>query len=271
MSKNHRSRICEEIAKFIASNSNSSVSDPVEPDEVERGEKAVDYQFKVGECIYVMEHTRIESYPKQIEDGRKLFDLLEPIKAGLQDAIPVGRYRLTIKALTSTQLSYKEHRKIRDKIKAWVMEKAPLLIPTDRKAASVTENPKGVPFEITLTRGVSNTPGVYIARYVPEDLEVLRLQRMKTALSEKCPKLSKAKMKADRSVLLLESNDVALGNVDEIWNALDKALRSRVDDHPDEIYLIETESEKRWYLQILKMNDQFYPNLSVTNEIDLSK
>ena len=47
-------------------------------------------------------------------------------------------------------------------------------------------------------------------RRAPDDIEVLRSKRLKQALRKKCPKLQDCKEEGARTVLVLESDDIAL-------------------------------------------------------------
>ncbi len=85
------------------------------------------------------------------------------------------------------------------------------------------------------------------------DLERERQKRIGDALKTKFPKLSKAKKEVGGiSVIVLESNDIALANNALIAAALINELDKKQEDIPDEIYLVETELQNTWYITILK-------------------
>ena len=93
-------------------------------------------------------------------------------------------------------------------------------------------------------------------RFTPPDLEKQRRQRIETALAKKLPKLAAAKIEhhATESVLVLESDDIALANRDAIGECLREVLRDRA-DVPDTIYLAETDSGLGCYISVLKKGD----------------
>ena len=59
------------------------------------------------------------------------------------------------------------------------------------------------------------------------------------------------------SILVLESNDISLGNHIDIADAVTKELSQRGDDVPDEVYLVETDGEP-WTVWILKEGEKSF-------------
>ena len=84
-----------------------------------------------------------------------------------------------------------------------------------------------------------------------------RLERLRRALKEKCPKLDRCKAAGARTVLVLESNDLPLSNSVDIREAAVSALAER-DDAPDEVYLVETVSTT-WFVYPLAVDGVYCP------------
>jgi len=91
---------------------------------------------------------------------------------------------------------------------------------------------------------------------MPEDLEKKRTARIKQALDTKCPKLFKAKSNHGngRSVLIFESNDIAISNAIAIGTAFAESVLERLHDKPDEVFLVE--SGVVW---VLKDGEEIFP------------
>jgi len=277
--ENHRQKVCRSILNFVSSRAGQPLSDLTEPDKLERQKSAVDYSFRCGRQEYVLEHTLIESLPDQIQDDRHFIDLLGLLESELNGKLPSpGHYNLTVHF--GAVKGAKNKATIQNLIKTWVLEKARQLevgSPTTAPRHFITEKPDGVPFEITLYRwgGLPGLEGrLLIQRFMPEDLEQKRRGRIRTALSAKCKKLAKAKEDSKRSILVLESHDIALANAVDIGKSLTVELQRDGLQIPDEIYLVETETPQ-WMIWIFKFGNQLFPNVEKAgpyfiNSIDLA-
>lgn len=111
-----------------------------------------------------------------------------------------------------------------------------------RPPTSVEAKPDGVPFSVML--GIIRVPRpnrlgtLSVVRHIDADIEAKRVQRVARALKEKAEKLKRRKEGGDRTVLVLESNDIALTD-DAVFEAL-SVLRSRVDAAADDIFFADT-------------------------------
>lgn len=236
-----------------------------EPDTLERQKPAVDYSFRCGNQEYVLEHTLIESLPDQMRDDRQFMDLLGPLESELNGKLPPpGHYKLTVHF--GAVKGAKNKAKIQDLIKSWVLQKAGCLdvgSPATAPRHFVTAKLDGVPFEITLYRW-GDLPGLegrfLIQRFAPEDLEERRRERIRIALDAKCKKLAAGKKGIKKSILVLESNDIALANAVDIGKALTLELQRDGLQIPDEIYSIGTETP-HWVIWVLKFEDQLFPEV----------
>ena len=132
------------------------------------------------------------------------------------------------------------------------------------------------PYPVTLCCHVRTArPGreggkLFCVRVAPDedDLEALRADRLRKALSDKCPKLARCKDEGARTVLVLESDDIALTNQLLVRMALVDLLDERP-DVPDEIYLVETET-RSWAVYPMKVGAgvQFDDGLVSFTEFD---
>ena len=86
----------------------------------------------------------------------------------------------------------------------------------------------------------------------PGDQESARRQRINTALAKKLPKLGAAKAEYNaESVLVLESDDIALANAFVIRDAVRLELE-QYPDAPDTIYFVETDRGLAWQLWVIR-------------------
>jgi len=96
-----------------------------------------------------------------------------------------------------------------------------------------------VPFPVHLFRRSEAGSKVLVRRFVSE-VEPSRLDRVRRALADKCPKLASARKDGRQSVLALESNDSALANYNVVGLAVQEALKER-NDQPDLVLVVETD------------------------------
>lgn len=232
------------------------------PDEKERQRPAVDLLVEDDEGHrWVIEHTVVESFAGRIFDDA-LFSLLAAcVEDRLSGSLPVpGQYRV---ALDPGALS---RRVDVDDLCASVVEwgkavadtlsiGSPLIAP-DHVAKTVLA-PWGA--TVRLYRWPGHDGRVLATRSIPEDLRALRAERLAIALAKKCPKLKDASQGGElTSLLLLESNDLALSNYPEIAEATVASLASR-SDIPDVICLIETDVDAVVWL--IKEYEATYPEI----------
>jgi len=191
-------------------------------------------------------------------------DLLKPLKDELTGTLPLpGHYTLSVAPRSVNGVKYSESFNIRESLKSWIKSKAPNLLigsPSTAPKHFIREIPPGVPFEVKLYRWPRRDGQFFISRSEPDELEKQRRLRIRRALDDKCPKLQKERGNDRISVLILESDDMALANHAVIAQAVILELSDRKVDLPDEVYLIETEI-KPWEVWILKEGNNLFPDI----------
>jgi hypothetical protein len=250
---NNEEEVCQFVIKQLEKRTGQALSVIERPDQVERRAQAVEMvcASASGET-FAIEHTRIESFPQQIADGKSFEDLLGPIELGFAGHAP-GRFSLTVRVGATTQVRQNERHTVRMNLITWIVAK---IVEWDKSAVDVdepvrvSETPPGVPFEVSLARWHRSGNQLLISRFVPDDLEEQRAARVSVALRRKTAKLAAERARGRTSVLALESNDIALGSAAVIKAALDQALTACADP-PDYIYLIETNG-RPWYVHLLR-------------------
>ncbi len=262
MGKKHEDQVCTALIDFIAKQKNLTIREICCPDKEKKNNlPSVDRLIKCPDVEIVLEHTLIESYPKQIADSKRVDNLLGPLRAKLAGELPKpGHYELSIDV--GAVKGAKDTKIVQTALIKWIKEKAPLLqvgSPNVAPAHYIREKPPEVPFEVTLYRLSRSDGGFWISVNAPEDLKKSRRQRIRKAIEDKCPKLCKARGDKCISILLLESDDLFLGNCSETAQAIAKELCPR-NDSPEEIYLVETEI-KPWVVWVLKEGKNLYRDI----------
>jgi hypothetical protein len=190
----------------------------------------------------VVEHTIVESFHKRIFDDRLFVPLAAEVERRLTNELPLpGHYRVVFRP------GEIRHRQdvdaIADETTVWAKAAAPRLEIGDpvTAPAHIVEGvlaPSGL--RIRLERWPGRDGQVLAFRSIPDDLKDRRRERIATALKRKPPKLADAAGPKGRSLLVLESDDLALGNYVDIAEATIAELSHRKDS-PDVVCLVETE------------------------------
>ena len=117
-----------------------------------------------------------------------------------------------------------------------------------------------MPFEVALHRDADYDSQLFIIQNLSGDRKDLQRDRIRAALAHKCPKLLQASEEGRVSILVLESNDIALTNWRAIANATLAELSTR-SDTPDIVIWARTSSNP-WKAWFLKDGDKTHPNVS---------
>jgi hypothetical protein len=217
----------------------------------------------MGPTQYAIEHTLVQAYPEQIQDGVQFVDALEALETQLSPDLPkTAWFMLTVPSHAFKKLSRRKADQIGTSIAKWVLAFAPLLdlgARFDRR----TDTPPGVPFPVTL-QSVTGIPALHgklrIARYTPPDLENLRFQQLAASLDKKLPKLHVWAQSGARTVLVLEDNDIALTNHVVVSETLRQALATR-QLWPDYVVFVMSCMAQFWFASTI-LEDREFPALS---------
>jgi len=255
--KLHEKKVILEVLKYISKKINKTYKIISYPDEVNRKSPACDMLVSFGNKKHAIEHTSIDSIPNQRRENNRFIKLLSPLGNELDNKLPTpGHYQLVIDMDVIPVLNRSNGSKIYQLIKDWCIKIAPTLLMggthSDKKHFE-RDRIAGVPFEITLYRWPGKDGEFRIARFSSDQLEEKRKEVLKQALCSRGEKVSNYKREGCRTILILESNDRALANFNDIDNALNNVVEELKNiELPDEIYLIETEIENDYEIYCLK-------------------
>lgn len=243
--------ICVGLMQLISERRCESVTPTCQPDTIERSRPAVEWLFETATAKFAIEHTRIESFPNQIIDGKHFARMLEPLETELTGQLP-GHYFLVVN-VGAAKAPVSRHDEIRAAIRDWILANCIGL----KEEEGLRGTPTGVPFEIALSRDIGGGSSLTVFQGLVDNLADLRFDRIREALDRKCPKLS-AEQRAGRiTVLALESDDMPLINRRAVSAAVVEALASRTDS-PDLIFWVRT-STQPWNTWLLKEGASSYP------------
>jgi len=247
--------VCDFVRRILSAESGTPVEITDYPDRGGRPGKNVEQFWESKTHRFAVEHTLVESFVGQLTDDAKFMQLIAPIEAMLLGRLP-GTYTLGVDVGVSTgaRLRYEEAQK---QICAAALKAASDLAVGETLTLTI----EGIPFPVRLFRRSKDGSKILVRRFV-SDVEVSRLERLRRALADKCPKLLAARTDGRLTVLALESNDIALANFNVVGLALQQALEERP-DQPDLVMLVETDGGPfcGWVIRNetgIRLRDGFY-------------
>ena len=243
--------------------------------ETERIGPPVDFRLMLDAREYAIEHTQIEAIPGLIRAGEGYRQLIEPVIDEVSGTLPGSAvYALHFPIDTHLGVKRADLARIRRGLIAWIRAKAQCLYERNRDRLerqcrsprfldSIEAKPPDLLYTVRLcigaARSESKRGALRLARLGldNEELEARRADRLQEALRRKCSKLQRCKEEGARTILVLESDDIALTNHVLVGECLAALLPERT-DLPDEIYLVETEV-KSWTVRCMKLDTECWP------------
>jgi hypothetical protein len=122
---------------------------------------------------------------------------------------------------------------IHDKLRQWVTNAAPAAS-DGRHTVSIP----GVPFDVSITKESDRPRGLFCVRIAPPDDDLS--ERLAILLKRKAAKLKPYRGAGRRTVLLVESSDIALMNVHKLAEAIREAFSNGLPDGVDELWHADT-------------------------------
>ena len=235
----------------------------------------VDLRLRLGAWEYAIEHTQIEAIPKLIQSDERYKQLIEPVIDELSGTLPgPAVYALRFPIDTHLGVNLAKLDRMRQHFIVWIQASAQSLYERNRDKLeqeyisrryldSIEAKPASFRYSVRLWMGAacseSDWGTLRHARLGPDDEELAdgRTNRLREALRRKCPKLQRCNQDGARTVLVLESDDIALTNHVLVGECLSDLLPERT-DLPDEIYLVETEV-KSWTVRCMKLDTERWP------------
>jgi hypothetical protein len=179
---------------------------------------------------FAIEHTSIDALPEQRRDA----DWFMKAVGGIEKELPKKvSFRLRITIEYTAVKKGQDWDAIRKGLMNWIRNHSPHL--TDGR--HVLNGVPGVPFKFYVTKVSDRPPGIFFYRTMPPD-ETLST-RVKMKCDEKAEKLLKYKPHKT-TVLLIESDDIALMNEMTIRDAIQKAYPKGPPPGVDHIWYADT-------------------------------
>lgn len=225
--------VCDFIRKILSVATGADIEVTGLPDRQRRSTQEVEELWASPIHQFAIEHTLLESFVGQLDDDAKFMKLFAPLEPLLVGRLP-GTYVLQVEAGASSSVRAR-YQTVWLQIAERILEVSPSL----DVGAVVALHVEALPFAPLFGRRDARGSKVIVRRRISE-IESSRLDRVRRALAQKCPKLANARGNDRISILALESNDIALANFNVVGLAVKQALLERK-DCPDIVMHVETD------------------------------
>lgn len=226
----------EVITLFIehfSKHGNPGIKIDVWPDQNNRQSKDID----AIAGPYAIEHTSIDTIPDQRRDSAWFLQIIRPLEDEFQNKLP---YRLALTLPYEGIQIGQDWFKITDALRNWVKNESPK-IPQSTRLIFIKDVP-GIPFGFYCIKRNSPRTGLLFSRVAPNDQSFP--DRLKAQMGPKIKKLLPYKALNKTTVLLIESDDIALMNEDIMWDGLKSAYSNGLPQGLDRIWFADTSIPK---------------------------
>lgn len=179
---------------------------------------------------FAIEHTSIDTLPAQRRNSAWFMEAV----GRLEDEIRSLPFRLNITLKYDAVRSGQNWKSVREALKVWITAQSPAL----SDAAHVVKDVPGVPFELHVRKTSTDSPGLFFARFAPTDSSFSA--RVKQQLDRKIAKLAPYQAAGKATVLLVESEDIALMNHVLMLEAIQSSYSAGLPTGVDQLWYADT-------------------------------
>ncbi len=246
-------QFCERLSAI----ENQAVTILDRPDQSNPGKGGCDAIISRGADQQALEHTTIDSFARQREDDAKFEQVVVPLEEAIRVALPDSYVWVSIPVHVIPKGI--DWRGLAQQLETECI-KTLLEMPSAGpwgETRPYTLN--GIPFPVNLMKcDAPGNPGCHVMRIKPADQQNQLVANMVTALQNKDTQLAPYKERGFRTILLLDSDDVALVNRDTLADACKLAMTQYNPNAIDEIFIAEADNEPIWFYPV-KLGDRAHP------------
>jgi len=197
------------------------------PDKVERNRCDID--AIAGN--FAIEHTSIDT----LHDQRKNSDWFMKAVGSLEEELAAKLdYHLSITLPYDGIQAGVDWDKIKATLRDWILEKSTFL----PKGSHLISDCPNIPFEFHALKRFSDHSGLFLFRFAPKDQTLP--ERVREHLCRKAKKLTRYKADGKVTIILLESDDIALMDEAIMWDNLREAFPNGLPLSVDKIWFADT-------------------------------
>lgn len=191
---------------------------------------------------FAIEHTSIDTLPNQRRDSDWFMQAMGGIEKELTVLLP---FRLNIIIEYDAVSKGQDWSAIRENLKTWIIVESPRLA----DGRIVLEDVHGIPFRLHVRKASDRPPGIFFARFKPND-DTLSV-RIRKQFDRKAKKLAKYHGAGKTTVLLIENDDIALMNEGIMIDSIKIAYPSGPPNGVDKIWYADTSSSIPNYISFM--------------------
>ena len=181
---------------------------------------------------FAIEHTSVDTVANQRQASAHFGHVVGGIREELAGKVP---FRLRITVQWSAVRKGQDWAAIRQVLKAWILAESPSLV--DGRHVIDDDAIPGVPFGLLVRKASARPPGIIFGRTEPHDAAFPA--RIRKQLDEKAAKLAKYRPEKT-TILLVESNDIALMNESILLGAIKGAYSHALPPGVDQVWYADT-------------------------------
>lgn len=156
------------------------------------------------------------------------------VVGGLEQEIARSNFRLSITIQYTAVGKGQDWTSIREALKQWIVAETPQLPDGTHQIDSVAS----VPFRIHATKATRRPPGVFFARWEPDDNTLPA--RIREQFDRKIRKLEKYSASGNTTVLLVENDDIALMHRTKMLDAIRQAYPRGLPSAVNQVWFADT-------------------------------
>jgi hypothetical protein len=201
------------------------------PDQANRDSKEIDaVADSAGLPQMAIEHTRIQSLSDQQGRSASFERALAGLETNLAGVFP---FQLDLVVPYQNVEPGRSWTEIRRAINEWLVAGAGEL-PDGATSHSLS----GVPFRLTVRKRPGQPGKVFLMREAPAGLEASLLPEMRRSLDHKYLRLGEYRAQGATTILILDSEDIALVAPSDLYLAFLRATREQPRPHLDQVWLV---------------------------------
>ncbi len=180
---------------------------------------------------FAIEHTSVDTIPNQRRDAAWFVQVVKSLEDEFRCKLP---FRLVLTFPYEGIQTGQDWSRITTALRNWVLDEAPKLFIGSHTIKGVPE----IPFEFYAAKRSSSRTGLLFGRFAPNDQTLP--DRLREQLNRKVKKLSPYKGKNKTTILLVESDDIALMNDGIMWDGLRSTYPDGLPQGLDQIWFADT-------------------------------
>src|SRR5688572_2689670 len=222
-------QVVDAFVAHRAATDHPGISVQSRPDEVERNRSAV---HAIAGSLAI-EHTSIDTIANQRRDGERFMQVVSEIESELSPKVP---FCLRIVFPYHGIRTGQDWSEMKRGFRAWMANLTPAL-----EDGWKTVRIPGVPFDVEIEKAGSATgctPGVFFARSLPPEPDLA--VRVRELIERKATKLTPHRDEGMATVLIVESDDLALMNQSKLSRAISVGFPNGLPVQIDELWYADT-------------------------------